>query len=278
MRIPHSNRPTQPSVTAVPKPPPRPPGPPRNPLLEELSDLARPGRPSPYRDATNTAPNYPAAGQYSGGFPPATSAAFGPQPDRPRRRKKSKKTGNSSGLVTTLISVFGILGLLCCGGIGGVAFLLAPKTIVLKSGGYEATAQGNRMQQKTEGNTETQGTMHPVTGSEFWIGSVNLPGARAGSLDDLRSYFRNFSDSTQLVQRGSMSGIHCRGVDTGQIGVLGGIDAELEFFVVGNRLLYTAYIPGSSKAALKGKQSKLGDREAKWDNADAFFSSIRPSN
>lgn len=238
-------------------------GPPRNPLLEELSDLSARPRQS--------------AGNYGGGFSSdSASPAYGPMAPAPRPRKKKRSKSSSSGgastVVTVLLSIFGIFGALCCGGIGAAYIAYGPRTIVLTAGGYEATAQGRLTKTEPMGHT----TMHPFTGSEFVIGYTNAFGNVAPSIEEAKPYFDSRSQRTEYVQRGSLRGLHCYGIQS-NVGRLSSIEAEMEVFIVDGKVLFTAYITGSSKAEARGNDVSESQkaRSRRMDNSDAFFASLK---
>ncbi len=240
---------------------------PRNPLLEELNQLPR------GKQAEHVYPPMPTVESQA---PRQTSYDPIPKKYQAKSRRKRSSSGGS-GVAMTLVTVFSVLALLCCGGLGVVGWVIAPKTQILQAGGYQAAAKGNRTQQRTEAGGETQGTMHPFTGSEFWIGAIPIPMGNAASLEDVRFHFGRFSQNTEYVQRGGIQGVRCEQVDTGNLGMPSGITAEIEVFLVDGRLLYLAYIPGSSKRGARGGGSSAGAtaREATLDQSQAFFDSLQ---
>ncbi len=249
--------------TLVKIPDPKAPRPPNRPILtEDLSPMI------PRVDlATARPPDNP---------PP-------PQPKRKRKKRRYESTSESSGGSTALaaMGVVAALCILCCGGLGVLGVAMGPKSHTLSAGGYEAVAKGRRTQKRQEPGGETEGTMHPLTGSEFWIGSVRMPLGHNATLEDVRERFASFTGGDIVyVRRGSIEGLHCTGVNTSELGVLGGKNAELEVFLVSGRMLYMAYLPGSSKAVAKGRTTSTSAkaREKTFDNADAFFSSLRPKS
>ena len=107
-----------------------------------------------------------------------------------------------------------------------------------------------------------------------------MPIDNAATIDDAAPFLRGLAIETSYVQRGELRGLRCESLDTARLGVLGGVDADMEIFFVNGRMLFTAYVPGTGKAEARGRtvSSSSEERGRRWDNSEEFFSSLRPTS
>ena len=140
-----------------------------------------------------------------------------------------------------------------------------------------------RLLSGTELQTFAQAAVEKIDGGMYafhdWIMYETLPMGSAATIEDVRVYANTISARTEYVDRGSLRGLHCYQVNTGKLGIRGGADAEMEIFLVGGKLLITAYIPGTSKASANGRtvSEAAKNRSQRMDNAAASFASLKPT-
>lgn len=192
--------------------------------------------------------------------------------------ERSSKPNGLPMFVTVLLSSFAVLGLFCSGAVGLLYWKNRQPAMVLQVAGYQATAYGKNTDSRDDGTTVAKGVVSQVTGSEFWIASVQLPEAATANIDELKSRFATSAQSVEVVQRGGLQGIKCQGLSNAEYGLFQNLQPEMEFFFVPNQLVFLTYVPGSKKH-LAGLQSRAlpVDRERRHDDPEAFFQSLQPA-
>lgn len=192
--------------------------------------------------------------------------------------ERSNKPAGLPVFVTVLLSSLGVLGLFCCGAVGLLYWKNRQPAMVLQVAGYQATAYGKNTDSRNDGTTVAKGVVSQVTGSEFWIASVQLPPGATASIDELKSRFETSARSVEVVQRGGLQGIKCQGLNNAEFGLFQNLQPEMEFFFVPNQMLFLTYVPGSKKhsAGLQSRALPI-DRERRHDDPESFFKSLQPA-
>lgn len=192
--------------------------------------------------------------------------------------ERSSKPNGLPTFVTVLLSSFAVLGLFCSGAVGLLYWKNRQPAMVLQVAGYQATAYGKNTDSRDDGTTVAKGVVSQVTGSEFWIASVQLPEGAAANIDELKSRFETSARSVEVVQRGGLQGIKCQGLSNAEFGLFQNLQPEMEFFFVPNQMVFLTYVPGSKKHSA-GLQSRAlpVERERRHDDPESFFQSLRPA-
>jgi hypothetical protein len=189
---------------------------------------------------------------------------------------KGDKPKGPPVFLSVLLASLGVLGLFCCGAVGLLYWKNLQPAVTLQVGGYQATAYGKATEGRQDGTTDAKGIVSSITGSEFWIASVQIPDAAPFTIDDLRARFSTSAISVEVVQRGALQGIKCQPTSSSELGLFQNLRPEMEIFVVPNQLILLAYIPGSHKQSAGVQTRALPvERERRHDNPERFFESLQ---
>ncbi len=176
-------------------------------------------------------------------------------------------------IFTIVFVVGGLLVLGCCGFFG---FAVMGQSAQLTVDSYTATAKAQgSLQNKSEGNLRGQAVVNRLTGSEFWLIVHNSPTPDPVINELVLREMTKLAMSQQEVQRGNFKGKRLVTNSTSIYSGAGKINADVEVFVDGNKLVMLVYVRGSAKAkAGIQPRSRWESMEDSFDNAESFFSSL----
>lgn len=219
-------------------------------------------------------------------FQPQTLPAYLSQPPpQPQRRPQNpwdqppkKRSKNSSGNVLLWIAVAWIAGVLTLGVLGTIGFVVYRSGVLVGTAemsiaGFSAKAPGKIAERNANMSSNEVGILNPRTGSQFQLIHVRSEGFRTvdpnAFIQGLK--MRSGSMESKPVTRLGLAGFHFTAENS-----FNSADAEGEVFPISDGVLIALYQPGSSLAAMKGRDVKhTGQKERELDRVEDFFASLK---
>ncbi len=189
---------------------------------------------------------------------------------RHRKSDSGKVILKALGIVA---GIFGVMLLLCCGGIGIFYFAMSGKQ-TLTLGGYSVSAPATqRVNTPSPANTQAIQVANRFTKSHFAILLLQQPGLTPEIyMTGLGTEGRVIS--RQSVSRAGLNGIH---FEFGGGGVMPKHTGEA--FQSNNGVILLMYANGVDLATLEGKTLRMDRQQTLvMDKPDEFFASLKPAN